>query len=126
MSLEEGSFQATVFVAVIFAGIARTLIPYLSKRQEDIQSGLKPRPFTFSYVITAVLGTVPVLIGSILLLPIVLPQISNTGTQLMVFITAFGLAYATTDVVNRNLPSMGTVTPALVKKITEEIAAKDE
>ena len=105
MVLDTGSFEATVLAAVVLAGAARTIIPYLAKRQSDLSNGQDPRPFSWSYIITAILGVVPVAVGAILLLPTVLPQVQNSGSQLMVFITAFGLAYATTDIVNRNVSS---------------------
>lgn len=103
MALDQGAFEATVLAAVVLAGAARIVIPYLSKRQADLAAGIEPRPFSVSYIITGILGVVPVAVGAILLLPTVLPEVQNTGSQLMVFITAFGLAYATTDLVNRNV-----------------------
>lgn len=111
MVLDTGTFEATVLTAVVLAGAARTVIPYLSKRQGDISSGIDPRPFSISYIITAILGVVPVAVGAILLLPTILPQVQNGGSQLMVFITAFGLAYATTDLVNRNVSTLTLQTP---------------
>ena len=126
MVLDPLSFQSTVLVAVILAAAARTIIPYLAKRQADIQNGVAPRPFTFSYVITAFLGSVPVFVGAIMLLPIVLPQVSNEGTQLMVFVTAFGLAYATTDLVNRNLPTSGVLTPLVRKQVLAQAQEEAE
>src|SRR5689334_19476673 len=98
-AIDPGAFEATVLVAVILAGAARTLIPYLSKRQGDISAGVDPRPFSWNYIITGLLGIIPVAVGSVLLLPTILPQVSTGGSQLMVFITAFGLAYTTTDLV---------------------------
>src|ERR1041385_6609909 len=109
--LDQGAFEATVLVAVVLAGAARTIIPYLSKRQGDVSAGVDPRPFSWSYIITALLGIIPVAVGAILLLPTILPQVSNGGSQLMVFITAFGLAYATTDLVNRNVSTLTTQIP---------------
>lgn len=103
MVLSEESFEVTVLVAVILAGIARTIIPFLAKKQDDTAVGIEPRKFALSYVITAVVSTVPVLIGSLLLLPTILPQIQNTGSNLMIFITAFGLAYTVNDIVNRSV-----------------------
>lgn len=106
MPLDSGVFEATVLAAVVLAGAARTVIPYLAKRQSDLSNGIVPRPFSVSYIITAILGVVPVAVGAILLLPTILPQVQNNGgSQLMVFITSFGLAYATTDIVNRNVSS---------------------
>jgi len=106
MVLDSGAFEITVLAAVILAGTARIVIPYLSKRQADLSAGLEPRPFSWSYIITGILGVVPVAVGAILLLPTILPSVPNTGSQLMVFITAFGLAYATTDLVNRNVSTV--------------------
>lgn len=117
MVLDNTSFEITVFVAVILAGLARTLIPYLSKRQSDVAAGLEPRPFTLSYVTTALLATVPVLVGSVLLLPIVLPQVNNAGSQITIFVLAFGIAYTANDLVNRNLPTQGVVTNNILKRV---------
>lgn len=126
MVLDTGSFQFTVLVAVILAGAARTIIPFLSKRQSDIAAGLEPRKFTYSYITTALLGVIPVFVGAILLLPIILPQVINTGSQLIVFITSFGIAYATTDLVNRNLPTVGTPTQAIVNRVKKSLIAEKE
>lgn len=106
VAIDAGAFEATVLAAVVLAGAARTLIPYLSKRQADLSAGIQPRPFSWAYIITGVLGIVPVAVGAILLLPTILPQVPTGGSQLMVFITSFGLAYATTDIVNRNVSSL--------------------
>jgi|SRR5690348_1878785 uncharacterized membrane protein len=111
MVLDSGAFEGTVLAGVILAGAARTLIPYLAKRQADLTAGLDPRPFSLSYIITGVLGIIPVAVGATLLLPTILPQVSAGGSQLMVFVTSFGLAYATTDIVNRNVSTLGI--PAL-------------
>lgn len=129
MVLDTNTFEVTVFIAVILAGAARTIIPFLSKRQSDIAAGLEPRKFTYSYVTTALLGTVPVLVGAILLLPLVMPQVNNSGSQITIFVLAFGIAYTTNDLVNRNLPTTGTPTVALVNRVKESLAVektKDE
>lgn len=117
MVLDNTSFEITVFVAVILAGLARTLIPFLSKRQADIAAGLEPRPFTYSYVTTALLATVPVLVGAVLLLPLVLPQVNNSGSQITIFVLAFGIAYTANDLVNRNLPSTGIATANITNRL---------
>jgi hypothetical protein len=119
MVLDTGAFEATVLAAVVLAGAARIVIPYLAKRQGDISAGVDPRPFSISYIITGILGIVPVAIGSILLLPTILPQVQNNGSQLMVFITAFGLAYATTDIVNRNVSTLLVQTPLTTTTATK-------
>lgn len=105
-TIDPGAFEATVLVAVVLAGAARTLIPYLSKRQADLSAGIEPRPFSWAYILTGVLGIIPVAVGASLLLPTILPQVPTGGSQLMVFITSFGLAYATTDIVNRNVSAL--------------------
>jgi|SRR5690349_7139891 len=117
IAIDSGAFEATVLVAAFVAGAARTLIPYLSKRQGDISSGVDPRPFSWSYIRTGLLGVIPVAVGSILLLPTILPQVPTGGSQLMVFVTAFGLAYTTTDLVNRNVSTLTTQIP--VTKATQ-------
>lgn len=116
MPIDSGIFEATVLAAVVLAGAARTVIPYLAKRQSDLSNGITPRPFSVSYIVTAILGVVPVAVGAILLLPTILPNVQNNGSQLMVFITAFGLAYATTDIVNRNVSSQ--LIPGVATDIT--------
>lgn len=103
VSIPTDSFEITVLIAVILAGIARTVIPYLAKRQDDSTTGNPIRPFSLSYVITAIVSTVPVLVGSLLLLPTILPMVPNNGTVLMIFITAFGLSYTVNDIVNRSI-----------------------
>lgn len=127
MVLDDAVYTGTVLVAVILASAARTIIPWLAKRQDDITAGLEPRPFSLAYVMTAAIGAVPVLVGAILILPTVLPQIQNNGTQLMVFITGFGLAYAATDLVNRNIsaPSVPLSQVAKVNAIRAKQAAEE-
>lgn len=126
MVLDEGIFTGTVLVAVILASAARTIIPWLAKRQSDITAGLEPRPFSLTYLMTAAIGAVPVLVGAILLLPTILPQLQNNGTQLMVFVTGFGLAYAATDLVNRNVsaPSVPLSEIPKINSIRVEQAAR--
>jgi len=142
MVLDPGAFEGTVLAGVILAGIARTLIPYLAKRAADDAAGIQPRPFSIGYIITGALAIIPVAVGSVLLLPTILPSITNGGTQLMVFVTAFGLAYATTDLVNRNVSTLTnqsilatgkagkeakeTPVDLPVTKVTDKIAGKDD
>lgn len=111
MVLSTDNFEITVLIAVILAAAARTLIPYIAKIQDDNAAGTTPRKFSMSYVITAVVSIIPVLVGSILLLPTILPQIQNTGSLLTIFITAFGLSYTVNDIVNRS------VSPTLIKAV---------
>lgn len=122
MVLTEETFEITILIAVILAGLARTLIPYLAKKQDDTAAGLDPRDFSLSYVITAVISAIPVLVGSLLLLPTILPIVQNTGSNLMIFITAFGLAYTVNDVVNRSI-STNLMRPAGTTTTTTTTAA---
>jgi hypothetical protein len=142
MVLDPSAFQGTVISGVILAGIARTLIPYLAKRSADDAAGVTPRPFSIGYIITGALAIIPVAVGATLLLPTILPNITNGGTQLMVFVTAFGLAYASTDLVNRNVSTLtnqsilatgqagkqATTTPVdlPVTAVTDKIQGKDD
>jgi hypothetical protein len=142
MVLDPSAFEGTVLAGVILAGIARTLIPYLAKRSADDAAGVPPRPFSIGYIITGALAIIPVAVGAVLILPTVLPIVPNNGTQLMVFIGAFGLAYATTDLVNRNVSTLtnqsilattqagkqATTTPVdlPVTAVTDKIQGKDD
>ena len=106
MVLDQSAFEGTVLAAVILAGTARILIPYLAKRAADDAAGVPPRPFSIGYIITGALAIIPVAVGAVLLLPTILPVVPNNGTLLTVFVAAFGLAYATTDIVNRNVSTL--------------------
>ena len=106
MPLDQTMFEITVLMGVGLAGAARTVIPYLAKRQGDVSEGRDPRPFSWAYVATALLAVIPVAVGTILLFPVVLPQVANSGTPLMIFATSFGLGYAATDIVNRNVSTL--------------------
>jgi|SRR5690349_16603088 len=142
MVLDPSAFQGTVIAGVILAGIARTLIPYLAKRSADDAAGVPPRPFSIGYIITGALAIIPVAVGAVLILPTILPLVPNNGTQLMVFVGAFGLAYATTDLVNRNVSTLTnqsilatgkagkeakeTPVDLPVSKVTDKITGKDD
>lgn len=107
-----------VLIACIFAGLGRTGLPYLRKWKDAAENG-QELPFDRKYLYTAVFSIVGSIIIGILLFPTIIGSVPSDATGIAIFASAFGLAWASNDIINQII-STGSGTQTVKKKEEEK------